>query len=225
MFQYREAIGWPPPKLFGGDIQPQYNRGPGSAPVLLHRLGADRHEAADYVHWGYRPPAAVEKQIPMAIRIRLDRAIDATYFRHMWRSGRAICPVDGWYEWVEEGGKNLPWYVRAKVDAPLFLAAVTNWKPYRKVLVGTGFVLITAREGGGIVDVRERRPIVLSAPHAKLWMDPDLPPGQAEILAREKAIGPDYLEWYRVSTMVDDPKANDPRMVNPVAPAQETGDT
>ena len=215
--KYRDAAGWSNGAFAIGEIQPQYNRAPGSAPIVMHRLGDGHEPATDFVHWGYRPAWAIEKKIPMAINARVEKAMTGPYFRHMWKSGRAICPADGWYEWTtDEDGKKLPWYIRAKVDVPLFLAALTNWKPYKKVPEGTGFVIVTAQAGGGLIDIHDRRPIVFNAADANLWLDPDLSPERADMLARAMALGPEKFEWYRVSTNVNSTKNNDERMINPI---------
>ena len=208
--EYRAAIGWPERAVLGSedDVQALYNVSPGTAPKLMHRLGEDAAESIDYVHWGYRPTWAIEKKIPMAINARIEKAMTGPYFRHMWKSGRAICPADGWYEWTEEDGKKQPWYIRLKVDAPCFLAALTNWKPHKAPPEGTGFVIVTAQAGGGLVDVHDRRPVVLGSADAKLWLDPDLLPEHADSLARELALGPDAFEWYRVGRAVNSVKNN-----------------
>ena len=135
----------------------------------------------------------------------------------MWRSGRAICPVDGWFEWSREGDKEIPWHIRAKFDVPLFLAALTNWRPYGQVPAGTGFVIVAAQAGGGLVDSRGRRPIVLSAAEANRWLDPELLPEQAGKLVRERRLGTDTFEWYRVGAGVNDPTINSARLINPVS--------
>jgi len=38
----------------------------------------------------------------------------------MWKSGRAIVPADGWYEWTGEAGKKQPWHIRLKTRRPMF---------------------------------------------------------------------------------------------------------
>jgi len=57
---------------------------------------------------------------------------------------------------------------------------------------------VTADAQGGMVDVHDRRPVVLTAADAAAWLDPDLPAEQTENLVRSMALGPDAFEWYMV---------------------------
>ncbi len=66
-----------------------------------------------------------------------------------------------------------------------------------------GFVLVTADSQGGMVDIHDRRPVVLNAADAALWLDPGLSPEQAAELARQTALGPDEFEGYEVTTAVN----------------------
>lgn len=55
---------------------------------------------------------------------------------------------------------------------------------------------------GGIVDVHDRRPVVLSARDAALWLEGDLPSEQAEFLLRSVALGPTSFDWFVVGRAV-----------------------
>jgi putative SOS response-associated peptidase YedK len=49
------------------------------------------------------------------------------------------------------------------------------------------------------VDIHDRRPVVLNAADAALWLDPALSPELAAELARQAALGSEEFEWYAVS--------------------------
>ncbi|TCS35642.1 putative SOS response-associated peptidase YedK [Paucimonas lemoignei] len=215
--EYAAAIGWPEDhRKWLGNTNPAYNVAPGTSPWVMHHLNEDQADEIDQIHWGYRPAWAAEKGIPMAINARIEKAATGRYFRHMWKSGRVIVPADGWYEWTGEKGHKQPWYIRLKADKPMLMAAITNWKPYKEQPEGTGFVIVTAAAEAGLLDVHDRRPVVLAPEDAQLWLDPDLPAEQAEYLARNVAIGPDAFEWYEVSTAVNKPGTNGPELIAPV---------
>jgi putative SOS response-associated peptidase YedK len=193
---------------------PNWNVPPGTAPWLMHRIGSDRNQI-DSVNWGYRPGWAAEKGIPIAINARLEKAT-SPFFRPLWKSGRAVVPADGWYEWTGEKGHKQPWYIRLKSDRPMFLAAITSYRPDKEPGEGTGFVIVTASAEGGMVDVHDRRPVVFAAEDAALWMDNDLPADQAEQLARSVALPPDSFEWYEVSKEVNKVGNNIETLIQPV---------
>jgi putative SOS response-associated peptidase YedK len=214
---YATEMGWDvdPFGMPLGDPSRGWNVPPGTMPWLMHRLD-DEHEHMDRVNWGYRPSWAAEKGIPIAINARIEKAASGPYFRSLWRSGRAIVPADGWYEWTGDKGNKQPWYIRLKTDRPMFLAAITNYRPQKEPAEGTGFVIVTAAAEEGLVDVHDRRPVVLAREDAALWMDNTLPPDQAEQLARSMTLPPECFEWYQVSKDVNKVGNNNERLIRPL---------
>jgi putative SOS response-associated peptidase YedK len=192
-----------------------WNVPPGTAPWLMHRIG-DEENHIDRVQWGYRPSWAVERRIPVAINARIEKAATGPFFRSLWKSGRAVVPADGWYEWTGEKGHKQPWYIRLKTDRPMFLAAITNYRPDKEPGEGTGFVIVTAAAEEGLVDVHDRRPVVFAPEDAALWMDNDLPAEQAEQLARSMTLPPASFEWYEVSKEVNKVGNNSERLIQPL---------
>lgn len=61
--------------------------------------------------------------------------------------------------------------------------------PSNEFKASNGFTIVTADAQGGLIDVHDRRPIVLSAADAALWLDEGLAAEQAELLLRSVAIG------------------------------------
>jgi putative SOS response-associated peptidase YedK len=215
--EYLEEMGWDVDAFEpqADERAPNWNVPPGSSPWLMHRLGDDK-EHIDTVNWGYRPSWAAEKGIPIAINARIEKAATGPYFRALWKTGRAVVPADGWYEWTGEKGHKQPWYIRLQTDRPMFLAAITNYRPGKEPTEGTGFVIVTAAAERGMVDVHDRRPVAFSAEDAALWMDNSLPAEQAEYLARSVALPPEAFEWYEVSRDVNKVGNNDEHLIQPV---------
>lgn len=213
---YAMEMGWNT-DAFGegsGDRVPNWNVPPGSSPWLMHCFDEGQGRI-DMVNWGYRPSWAAEKGIALAINARLEKAATGPYFRSLFKSGRAIVPADGWYEWTGTAGKKQPWYIRLKTDRPMFLAAITNYRPDKEMHEGSGFVIVTAAADGGLVDVHDRRPVVFAADDAALWMDNALPAEQAEQLARSVSLGPDEFMWYPVSKDVNKVGTNNAHLTEP----------
>jgi putative SOS response-associated peptidase YedK len=67
-----------------------------------------------------------------------------------------------------------------------------------------------------MVDVHDRRPVVLGPEDARLWMDPDLSAEQAEQLARSMAVPAEEFDWYPVSRDVNRVGNSDPHLIEPV---------
>ena len=144
------------------------------------------------MRWGYRTPKeAAEKKKPW-ICARVE-----SYFRHMFREGRVIIPCGGWYEWTVENGKKQPWYITRKVNEPIFMAGLTNFRPYIHQTVDVGFVIVTEDSGAGMVDVHDCRPVVLQPADAPK----------------------DEFMWWRVEKAVNraDPSNNGRHLLAPVS--------
>ena len=214
--EYMQALGFPA-ALSEGAVQrePSYNTPPGSTPWLIHSFDPSK-PVIGTMKWGYRPSWAAEKGISLAINARIEKAASGRYFRHMWLHGRVLVPADGWYEWTGKAGHKQPWYIRRTSDEPLFLAAITNIRPDRVSPEGSGFVIVTAAADAGMVDIHDRRPVVLAPDDARLWLDPDLAAEQAEHLARSMTVPADDFAWYPVSKAVNRTGTSAPELIVPI---------
>ncbi|HEV7815426.1 MAG TPA: SOS response-associated peptidase family protein [Janthinobacterium sp.] len=200
--------------------RPRYNVPPGSYVPLMHLQDGRRH--IDDLYWGYRPawaaaatPAPGKKRIPVAINARLEK-LTGSYWKPLLRGGRALVAASGWYEWTGEKGKRQPWHIHRKDRQPIFMLALANFGAFKENREESGFVLVTADAQGGMVDVHDRRPVVLSAADAALWLDPVLSAEQAAELARSAALGPEHFEWHRVSAAVNRPVSEGAELISPV---------
>lgn len=177
-----------------------YNVAPGTMRPVLHV--DDGALFLDDLHWGYRSAwAEASGKIPIAINTRLEK-ITNRYWSGLLKRGRAIVPADGWYEWTGEKGAKQPWHIHRTDREPLFLAALANFGAEAEYKAANGFTIVTADAQGGMVDVHDRRPVVLTAEDAAAWLEPDLPADQAEHLVRSLALGPEAFEWYMVDRAV-----------------------
>ncbi len=168
------------------------------------------------LHWGYRSAwAEASGKIPMAINTRLEK-ITNRYWNPLLKKGRAIVPADGWYEWTGEKGQKQPWHIHRGDGEPLYLAALANFAPSAEVKTLNAFTIVTADAQGGMVDVHDRRPVVLTAADAAVWLDPDMAADQAEQLIRSVALGPDSFDWYPVDKAVGNVKNDGAALIQPV---------
>lgn len=192
-----------------GDQQLQrYNVAP-TTPVAVLRQD-DSGLRADLVKWGWRPHWATDRAAP--INARVEKVAHGAFFRAIWPH-RALAPVDGWYEWVDEGGpKKQPYYIRRRDGQPSLCASIGQFAGGEH----DGFVIITADAQGGMVDVHDRRPVVLSPSLARQWVDPALPKEQAEQLALSLGEGPAEFEWYRVSAAVGNVRNQGQELIRPL---------
>ena len=140
------------------------------------------------------------------------------YFRHMFREGRVIVPGGGWLEWSVENGKKQPWYITRKTGEPIFMAGITNYKLYAQQEVETGFVIVTQDCEGGMVDIHDRRPVVLEPEDAWRWMDPETPVEEAAHIAQSRSLPTEEFTWWKVDRAVNraDPNNDGKHLLAPI---------
>lgn len=215
--EYLAAMRWPGlDPIPGSQARPSYNAAPGTWRPLMRLAGG--RLVVDDAWWGYRAAWAVGK-VPITINARIEK-LSNRYWSGLLKKGRAIVPADGWYEWTGEKGKKQAWHVHLKSHAPMFIAALAPPAPgpVREHPSEAGFVLVTADAQGGMVDVHDRRPVVLSARDAALWLDPGVPAEQADHLLRALALENDAFGWHPVSKAVGRPTNEGAHLTAPLPP-------
>ncbi|MBK60368.1 MAG: hypothetical protein CML01_16480 [Pseudomonas sp.] len=182
----------------------RYNVAPQSMVQLLHYDDARLRVAL--AKWGYAPLWAQGKR-PPAINARVETAATSKFFRDVWKTGRAVVPADGWYEWKKNNANpkiKQPYFITHNTKQPMYFAALGQFQ--RRSMAeprdGDGFVIITASSSAGMLDIHDRRPLVLSAECAAHWLDPSLDPNAAEEIALKHGLAVDEFDWFPVSAAV-----------------------
>ena len=198
----------------GDEPLARYNAAPTTQLALLHL--EDDGLYADTVRWGWRPHWAKDR--PPPINARVEKVAHGPFFRAIWPH-RAIVPIDNWFEWVEAADKTKqPWLIRRKDREPVFCAAIGQF-PSRgaEPRDDDGFVIVTADSAGGMLDIHDRRPIVLSPELAREWLDPATPRERAEQIALMQGESSDVFEWYKVDKAVGNSRNQGPALIEKVA--------
>lgn len=193
----------------GAPLEPRYNVAPTTQVQVV--LPLEDKERVAPVRWGWRPHWAQDRAAP--INARAEKVAHGPFFRSIWPN-RMLCPVSGWFEWVDEGGpKKQPYFIRRRDGTPTLCASIGQ--VHDEPRDDDGFVIITADALGGMVDVHDRRPVAFSPAFAREWLDPATPRERAEeMLAAGE--GPDVFEWYRVDRAVGNVRNQGPQLVEPL---------
>lgn len=194
----------------------RYNVAPGSRVLVLHN--AEDGLRIDPCHWGWAPFWAKDKR-PAPINARVETVTTGKFFKALWPQGRALVMADGWYEWVADPldpKRKQPYFIRLKSGAPMFMAALAEVRPGLEANEGDGFVIITAASDAGMVDIHDRRPLVLGAEHARMWIDPELTAVEAERVAREQCLPVEAFEWFAVGRQVGNVRNEGAELILPV---------
>lgn len=183
---------------------------PGTKVLLL-----SEHEDAlhlDPVFWGYGPEWWDKQPL---INARGETAASGRMFKPLWNHGRAIVPADGWFEWQKEGGKKQPFFIFHRKKQPLFFAAIGK-QPYGQSHGKEGFVIVTSSSNQGMVDIHDRRPLVIAADAVREWLSADTTPQRAEEIARDAAVPEKDFTWHPVSAKVGNIHNQGSELIEPV---------
>lgn len=190
-----------------------YNVAPTTAVALIHLEGETLY--ADRVRWGWRPHWSTDRSLP--INARVEKVAHGPFFRAVWPH-RAIVAVDNWFEWVYEGGPNKqPYLIRRRDRAPALCAAIGQYPAGgRDPRADDGFVIITADSEGGLLDVHDRRPVVLSPELAREWLNLSMPKERAEQMVLHEGEPSDSFEWFKVDSAVGNVRHQEPELIVPI---------
>ena len=197
----------------GDEPLAHYNVAPTTAVALIHLEGETLH--ADRVRWGWRAHWSTDRTLP--INARVEKVAHGSYFRAIWPH-RAIAAVDNWFEWVYEGGPNKqPYLIRRRDHAPILCAAIGQYPAGgREPRADDGFVIITADSVGGLLDLHDRRPVVLSPELAREWLNLGMPKERAEQMVLHEGEPAETFEWFKVDPAVGNVRHQDRQLIAPI---------
>ena len=127
------------------------------------------------------------------------------FFKSLWPQSRVLVPANNWFEWVKDPDdpkKKQPYCLRLKAQAPMFFAGLAQVHPGLEPHEDDGFVIITGASDAGMVDIHDRRPVVLGHEAANAWLEPGLEANGALNIVQERSRPVADFEWYAVDRAV-----------------------
>ena len=216
--EYLNALRIEVPVVGGINPEPigRYNVAPRTRVLLMHK--DEEGLRIEPVPWGYAPSWASGAR-PPAINARVEKVATGRFWREAWKTGRALVPADGWYELKPDPAnpkRKQPYYFRLRSGEPLFFPAIGHIPCHgREIKEGDGFATITMASDGGMVEIHDRRPLVLASDRARAWLDPELLPAQAEDIALHGSLPAEAFEWYPVGCEVGNVKSEGAQLITP----------
>jgi putative SOS response-associated peptidase YedK len=182
--------------------------------------------SVDKVKWGWSPFWAKGKR-PDPINARVETVMTGKFFKQLWPNGRILAPANGWYEWVKDPvdpKKKQPYFITLKEQIPMFFAGLAEVHQGIEPDERDGFVMITAASDQGMVDIHDRKPLVLSPEHAREWIDPGTSPERATEIAIKHCRPVADFHWYKVGKEVGNVRNLGPQLIEPVGIEHEGQD-
>lgn len=195
------------------DLPRRFNIAP-TQQVLVIR-GTDAGNQAAFLRWGLIPSWARDPSIgSRMINARSESVHEKPAFRHAIRYRRCIIPAGGFYEWMEEGGKKFPRYVRMKDAAPMGFAGIwDHWKNPAGETMETCSILTTA-SNRLIRPLHDRMPVILPPQEYDLWLDRNIIEPET-LQPLYQPYPEDLMEMYPVSPFVNNPRNDSPACIEP----------
>ncbi len=79
-----------------------------------------------------------------------------------------------------------------------------------------GFLIVTAAAGKGLVDIHNRRPLVLSPEAAREWLRQDVGGKEAEDIVADGSVPADKFLWHAVTRAVGNVKNQGPELIQTI---------
>lgn len=138
------------------------------APVVLPDAGAQ------LMHWGFRRSFAAKrpggKPVQRTIVNSREDKLASPMWRDAFRHRRCLIPASGFYEWIERGGRNVPFRFTRTDDDWLFIAGI--WEEAED---GTRcYSMITTEPTEAIAPIHDRMPAVLAEEQMAPYLAGDL---------------------------------------------------
>ncbi|MCE0981767.1 SOS response-associated peptidase family protein [Pseudomonas monteilii] len=190
----------------------------------LRQLALDLVVINGYDHerinrYNVAPSTRVEVIRPAPINARAETVMTGKFFKSLWPNGRALAPANGWFEWIPDVAdpkRKQPYYIQAADGRSLFFAALAEVHPGLEPDERSGFVIVTAAADEGLVDIHDRKPLVLTPELAREWIDPGITTERlAEIVQTGCRHSTDF-QWFPVSKQVGNVRNQGPELIKPV---------
>ena len=141
----------------------------------IYRLDEDGVGELVLARWGLVPAWAKEpKEVRSTFNTRIETVASKPTFGAAYKARRCLVPMDGYYEWRDEGGpRKQRYYLRPNADGVL-LTCVGLWERWQSPdgEVVRSFTILTTDAHPDLAYLHPRRPVMLRQDVAEKWLDP-----------------------------------------------------
>jgi putative SOS response-associated peptidase YedK len=160
-----ELVGMPHP---GPD---NFNAAPTESIVVLRLDDADEPELVP-MRWWLTPFWSKSPSTKYSMfNARSETAHKSPAFREPLKKRRCVVPVCGFYEWVRQENRKLPYYITPREVPGLLLAGIWDaWVNKETGELIESFAILTAPAAPAMEFVHNRQPVMLSLADAHVWL-------------------------------------------------------
>ena len=201
-------------------LEPRFNIPPGGDILVVRQRKEER--VADLLHWGLIPSWAKDASIGNRMaNARSDTALEKPAFRRAMELRRCLIPADLFYEWqaVPRQRRKQPYAVRMVGDEPFAFGGLWEyWRPEGGEGIASCTIL-TTEPNVLLAPIHDRMPVIIPPDRYRAWLEPRTP--MAAVTDMLKPYPSDQMEAWPVTIRVNDPEADDEKVLEPAPPPPE----
>ena len=152
------------------------------------------------MRWGIVPVGRVNARgrpvMEQIINARSETVFDKSTFDGV---GRAVIPVNGWYEWTGETRRKTAWRIAPKAGGFLFFAAITDVWTAPGGLQVRQVAAVTCAPNRDVAPIHHRMGVLLERAELTVWMGDDLEAAKALMVpwpeGRLEISQAGYVDW------------------------------
>ena len=210
---YEELVGHP----FPG--QANYNTAPTETAWIVRHDAPDSEElqAVPAIWWLTPYWSKTARPKYATFNARSETLAKSSAFKEPFRRRRCLVPVNGYYEWLKDGRRRMPYYIRGRTGGMLLAGVWDRWRSRDRTETVTSFAIVTTAVSGELAFLHDRQPVMLSKAGARRWMARNA--AAADLAGLLEPRIPLDLAVVPVSAYVGDPRNKERRCVEPVGAA------
>jgi len=153
--------------------------------------------------WGLVPEWSkkLENFKPL-INARLETLMEKITFKNLVQTSRCLVIADGYYEWKKEEKEKIPYYFTKEDNSLMLFAAIHQ---------NNQFCIVTRKATAETSKIHQREPLIINKSQIQNYLNV-----KKEAISVLSSIKPPKIKFYQISKDVNNPKNNDPRLIEAI---------
>jgi putative SOS response-associated peptidase YedK len=215
-------------KFVPSDWKPRYNLNPHEDIPAVYYDPFLKERVLRTMHWNLIPSKLETRDNVVefdsqysTFNARIETVASAPTFQQSWRSQRCLVVVDGIVEWVGEKKRKIPYLIRHRDRIPFAMAGL--WSRWQDRAGGEDLwssTVIVKDADDWYKQFHDRMAVLLAPESYEEWLDPLRTHGQLEVLSKSAYHKNDELEYFPISTLVNNPRNDSADCLEEVTPSE-----
>jgi putative SOS response-associated peptidase YedK len=179
------------------------------------------------MHWNLIPSKLESREKVVAFdsqystfNARIETVASAPTFQQSWRTQRCLVVVDGIIEWVGAKGRKIPHLIRHKDRIPFAMAGLwSRWQDSAGEELWSCTVIVKDADDW-YRQFHDRMAVLLPPESYGQWLDPERKSGQLELLGTSAYHKNRELEFFPISTLINNARNDSAECLEPVTPSE-----